>query len=82
MVVAVSEVPATFVDHVVVCGTNEGEVGEVGGSRLAPWLKVVGLTPVRGKVASRKDAVPVAVFQSGALCTGCGATHASDIKDE
>jgi len=48
---------------VMVVGTGQDEVAQVGGTAIDPMMHMMGVTAVRGSVAARADAALVANVQ-------------------
>jgi hypothetical protein len=75
------ELPAGFVDEVVVAVAEQDRVRDVGAAAVFPVGDVVGVAAVGGHGAVRELAVPVAELEGLAQSWGCGPGGASDVED-
>jgi hypothetical protein len=72
------EVPATFVDKVMVHGAEREQIGQLGGAAAFPPHDVVNTAPVEAGVASRKRASAVHRPERLSLLAGCQPPAAAD----
>jgi hypothetical protein len=75
-----SEVPSAFVEEVMVTGTQQNEIVDIGEAAISPVVDVVGVAPGGGSVTVGERAPPVAQGEGSPLGGGHEAGFAAEVE--